>query len=150
MTLYVKKLHPQAVIPTRATAQSAGYDLSACLTEPLEIPPGETRMVPTGLAIQLPEGTAGMVYPRSGLASKFSITLINAVGVIDSDYRGELKVPLHNHGNAPFLLHNGDRMAQLVVTPVLFPEVEEVSALTETNRGTGGFGSTGISGKQEE
>lgn len=107
-------------------------------------------MVPTGLAIQLPEGTAGMVYPRSGLASKFSITLINAVGVIDSDYRGELKVPLHNHSSAPFLLHDGDRMAQLVVTPVLFPEVEEVSALTETNRGTGGFGSTGISGKQEE
>lgn len=150
MILYVKKLHPQAVMPSRATAQSAGYDLSACLAQPLTIPPGETRMVPTGLAIQLPEGTAGMVYPRSGLASKFGITLINAVGVIDSDYRGELKVPLHNHGNAPFLLHHGDRMAQLVVTPVLFPSVEEVSQLTQTHRGTGGFGSTGISAGQEE
>lgn len=147
MTVRCKKLHPQAVLPSRATAGSAGFDLSACLEAPLTILPGETVMIPIGIAVELPAGTAGMLYSRSGLASKHGIALINGVGVIDSDYRGELKVPLHNHSSAPCTIMPGDRVAQLVVTPVLLPELTEADDLSDSGRGTGGFGSTGIGTK---
>lgn len=149
MTLKFKKLRPEAVIPRRATAQSAGFDLSACLDAPLTLRTGETQMIPTGVAVELPAGTAGMVYARSGLASREGIALINGVGVVDSDYRGELKVPLHNYTAGDFVIHPGDRIAQMVVTPVLLPDSEEVSCLTDSERGTGGFGSTGVAGQGE-
>lgn len=147
MTVRCKKLHPQAVLPSRATAESAGFDLAACLEAPLTVLPGETAMIPIGIAVELPAGTAGMVYSRSGLASKHGIALINGVGVIDSDYRGELKVPLHNHSSVPYTIMPGDRVAQLVVTPVLLPELIEADELSDSVRGTGGFGSTGIGTK---
>lgn len=146
MKIYFQKLIPDAVIPTRATRQSAGFDLSLCGQQPVTIQPGETVMIHTGVAVVLPEGTAGMVYPRSGLASKHGLALANCVGVIDSDYRGELMVPLYNHLCEAYTVSPGERVAQMVVTPVLLPEVEEIPAgeqLPESERGTGGFGSTG-------
>jgi len=148
MTLKFKKLRPAAVIPQRATAQSAGFDLSACLDEPATLKTGETLMVPTGVAVELPAGTAGMVYARSGLASREGIALVNGVGVVDSDYRGEIAVPLHNYTAGDFVVHPGDRIAQLVVTPVLLPEAEEAEQLSESGRGTGGFGSTGMARRE--
>lgn len=145
MTLYFQKLHENAMLPKRATQYSAGVDLCACLDAPLEIPAGRTVMVPTGLAVQPSDmGTALLIYPRSGLASKFGITLANAVGVVDSDYRGEIQIPLHNLGTEPFLVEHGMRIAQMVVTPVLFPETELTKKLDETSRGTAGFGSSGM------
>lgn len=145
MTLYFKKLCDNAILPQRATPYSAGMDLCACLHEPLEIPARTTVMVPTGLAVQPSDMEAALlIYPRSGLASKYGITLANAVGVVDSDYRGEICVPLHNLGTKSFLVDHGMRIAQLVVTPVLFPEAELTEMLDETERGTGGFGSSGI------
>ena len=138
MVIRFKRLRPGAIIPKRGTPESAGLDLSACLEGPLILKAGET-----GLAAELPQGTAGMVYARSGLAAKLGIALANGVGVVDSDYRGELAVPLRNHGSDDFILNPGDRIAQLVVTPVLFPNIEEAETLGETLRGGGGFGSTG-------
>lgn len=143
MVIRFKRLRPGAIIPKRGTPESAGLDLSACLEGPLILKAGETALVPTGLAAELPQGTAGMVYARSGLAAKLGIALANGVGVVDSDYRGELAVPLCNHGSDDFILNPGDRIAQLVVTPVLFPNIEEAETLGETLRGGGGFGSTG-------
>lgn len=146
MKIYFQKLVPDAVIPVRATRQSAGFDLSLCGQQPVTIQPGETVMIHTGIAVVLPEGTAGMVYPRSGLASRHGLALANCVGVIDSDYRGELMVPLYNHSGEAYTVSPGERVAQMVVTPVLLPEVEEIPAgdqLPESERGTGGFGSTG-------
>ncbi len=145
MTLQFQKLRQNAVLPKRATPQSAGVDLCACLAEPVEIPSGGTVMIPTGLAVQPSrEDVALLIYPRSGLASKYGITLANAVGVVDSDYRGEIKIPLHNLSTEPFTVENGMRVAQLVVTPVLFPEIQQVDELEETQRGSGGFGSSGL------
>ena len=141
--IYFQKLCPDAVIPSRATRQSAGFDLSLCGSEPVTVQPGETVMIHTGVAVVLPEGTAGMVYPRSGLASKFGVTLSNCVGVIDSDYRGELKVAVSNLGAEEYAIAPGERIAQLVILPVCMLPVEEASALDETRRGAGGFGSTG-------
>lgn len=132
-----------AVLPKRATSESAGLDLSALLDQDATIAPGEITKIPTGIAIGLEVGTVGLIYPRSGLASKHGITLANCVGVIDSDYRGEILVPVINLSNTSFTIHNGDRIAQLVVSPILLPEIEEVAALDETARGSGGFGSTG-------
>ena len=143
MVIRFKRLRPGAIIPKRGTPESAGLDLSACLEGPLILKAGETALVPTGLAAELPQGTAGMVYARSGLAAKLGIALANGVGVVDSDYRGELAVPLRNCGSGDFILNPGDRIAQLVVTPVLFPDVKEAEALGDTLRGEGGFGSTG-------
>ena len=143
MKLKIKRLREGAVIPKRATAESAGLDLSALLEQPAVIAPGEIVKIPTGIAIGLEKGTVGLVYPRSGLASKHGITLANCVGVIDSDYRGELLVPVTNHSGVPFTIESGDRIAQLVISPVLLPEVEEADSLDETERGAGGFGSTG-------
>ncbi len=145
MKLYVKKLRETAIMPTRATAASAGADLHACLEQSVTIHPGETLMIPTGIAVQpSEEETALLIFPRSGLASKHGITLANAVGVVDSDYRGEIKVPLHNLSKEEFTVEPGMRIAQLVVTPVLIPEIETAEELEETDRGSGGFGSSGM------
>ena len=139
----VKRLRPTAQIPSRATDGSAGYDLHADLEQPLSIQPGEIKKVPTGIAIAIGDKSAvGLVYARSGLASKFGIAPINCVGVIDSDYRGELFVPLTNHGPEEYTIHPGDRIAQLVLAPIYTPALEEADSLDETDRGAGGFGST--------
>ena len=147
MQLKIKKLRPEAVLPKRATPESAGLDLCACLEQDLTIEPFQLVRVPTGLAIALEPGTVGLVYARSGLASKFGVTLSNCVGVIDSDYRGELQVAMTNHSKTPYTIRPGDRIAQLVVSPVFLLEVEEVPELDETERGAGGFGSTGFGEK---
>lgn len=144
MPLLFKRLSENASLPRRATPESAGLDLCACLTEDIVIKPFERVRIPTGLAMALEPGTVGLVYPRSGLSSKHGITLSNCVGVIDSDYRGELQIPMTNHSDTPFTIYHGDRIAQLVVTPILLPEPEETDTLPETLRGEGGFGSTGM------
>lgn len=142
-TISVKRLHPQAQLPTYGTPEAAGADLYACLEESLVIEPGETVFVPTGLALEVPKGCAGLVYARSGLACKQGLAPANKVGVIDSDYRGEIRVVLHNHGKIPQTISHGQRIAQLIITPVLTPAYEEAEELTDTGRGSGGFGSTG-------
>lgn len=139
----VKKLRPNAILPTYGSAQAAGADLYACLDNEIVIAPGQTAFVPTGLSMALPEGTAGLIYARSGLACKQDLAPANKVGVIDSDYRGEFIVALHNHGSESRTVRSGDRIAQLVITPVFTPGFAEVDSLDETDRGTGGFGSTG-------
>lgn len=145
MKLLFQKLKENAILPKRATAQSAGADLYACLDAPVSIASGETAMIPLGLTCQPTETDIAMlVFPRSGLASKYGITLANAVGVVDSDYRGEWHVPLHNIGEKPFTVEHGMRIAQLVVVPALFPEITGTEQVDETDRGTGGFGSSGL------
>lgn len=139
----VKKLHPDAKIPKRATEGSAGYDLCACTQEPVTIAPGERYVFPTGIAVALPENVAGMIYTRSGLGIKHGIHVTNGVGVIDWDYRGEIRVGLHNLSHEPYTVNPGDRIAQLILTPVVTPNITEVFELEETDRGAGGFGSTG-------
>ena len=141
--IQMKKLKEKACIPSYGSAQAAGADLYACLDSDITIEPGQTVFVPTGLSMALPEGTVGLIYARSGLACKQDLAPANKVGVIDSDYRGEFIVALHNHGKEMRQIHHGDRIAQLVITPVLTPGFTEVSSLDETGRGTGGFGSTG-------
>lgn len=139
-----QKLHPNAVIPQRATPGSAGMDLVACIEEPVLLPAGGRAMIPTGLAMAIPTAEwVGLVYARSGLAVRHGITLSNSVGVIDSDYRGEIRVGLCNLGQEPYTIQPGERIAQLVISPVLLPPVEEADELDNTERGTGGFGSTG-------
>lgn len=142
-TVSVKKLHPNAILPTYGTAEAAGADLYACLDEPVTAQPGQTVWIPTGLAMEIPQGYAGLVYARSGMACKRGLAPANKVGVIDSDYRGPVTVVLHNHGTEPQTVAQGDRIAQLVITPVLAPAFAEVEELTDTSRGQGGFGSTG-------
>lgn len=145
MKLTFKKLRENAIIPARATAGSAGLDLCACIDEPLVVPAGEIKIVPTGLAASPErEDVALLVFPRSGLSSKYGISLANSVGLVDSDYRGEICVPLINHSDRDFVVEPDMRIAQLVISPVIFPEVEESSSLDETSRGCGGFGSTGL------
>ena len=139
----VKKLKPNAVIPTYGSAEAAGADLYACLDAALEIAPGETVFIPTGIAMEIPRGYAGLAYARSGLACKKDLAPANKVGVIDSDYRGEFMIALHNHGREVRVVEHGERIAQLVITPVFTPGFTEVSELSETKRGAGGFGSTG-------
>ena len=139
----VKKLHPNAVLPTYGSAEAAGADLYACLEEAVTIAPGEVYWVPTGIALEVPRGCAGLVYARSSMGAKRGLAPANKVGVVDSDYRGEVKVVLLNHSNQPQTLQPGERVAQFVITPVLQPVYEEVEELTDTNRGQGGFGSTG-------
>ena len=143
MILAVKKLKENAVVPKRATAQSAGLDLCACIDEPLLIAAGKTASVPTGIAVALPENTVGLIYGRSGLGIKHGLAPANAVGVIDCDYRGELIVGIHNHSDKDYTVAPSERIAQLVVSPVLFPSTVEVDELDETARGEGGFGSSG-------
>ncbi|MGQ9779884.1 MAG: dUTP diphosphatase [Bacillota bacterium] len=130
-------------LPAYATPGAAGLDLLAALAEPLLLSPGETALVPTGISLALPEGYEGQVRPRSGLAAKYGITVLNAPGTIDADYRGEIKVVLINLGKAPFLIERGARIAQLVVAPVARVEWVLTNALPATGRGGGGFGHTG-------
>lgn len=139
----VKKLRSSALLPTYGTAFSAGADLYACLEEEITILPGETKKIPTGIAMELPAGTAGLIYARSSLGTKKGLAPANKVGVVDSDYRGEFLIFLHNHGSEPQTICHGDRVAQLVVTPVFTPGFVESDTLSDTVRGDGGFGSTG-------
>ena len=139
----VKKLKPNAILPTYGSAEAAGADLYACLDAPVEIAPGTTVFIPTGIAMELPRGYAGLAYARSGLACKKDLAPANKVGVIDSDYRGEFMIALHNHGGEVRVVEHGERIAQLVITPVFTPGFTEVLELSNTERGSGGFGSTG-------
>ena len=139
----VKKLRENARLPQYGSAEAAGADLYACLEQDMVIEPGQTAWIPTGLAMELPVGYAGLVYARSGLATRQGLAPANKVGVIDSDYRGEVTVVLFNHSGSVQTVKNGDRIAQLVVTPVFTPGFQEVETLGETRRGSGGFGSTG-------
>ena len=139
----VKKVRSNAILPTYGSALAAGADLYACLDEAITIAPGASAFVPTGLAMEIPEGYAGLIYARSGLACKRGLAPANKVGVVDSDYRGEFMVVLHNHGVEAQTVSHGERIAQLVVTPVLTPAFYEVEELTDTDRAAGGFGSTG-------
>lgn len=142
-TVRVKKLDPKAVLPTYGSAEAAGADLYACLEEAVTIAPGEVFWVPTGIALEVPKGCAGLVYARSSMGAKRGLAPANKVGVVDSDYRGEIKVVLLNHSAQPQTLQPGERVAQFVITPVLQPIYEEVEELTDTSRGASGFGSTG-------
>ena len=142
-TIRVKKLSDRAILPTYGSAGSAGADLYACLEEPVTIQPGETVWIPTGIALEVPENCAGLVYARSSLGVKRGLAPANKVGVIDSDYRGEIRVVLLNHGKQPQTIDHGERVAQFLITPVVTPVYEEVTELSDTVRGTGGFGSTG-------
>ena len=139
----VKVLRVGAKLPTYGTAEAAGADLYACLEEAMTIEPGQTAFVPTGIALEVPKHCAGLVYARSGLACKRGLAPANKVGVIDSDYRGEIFVVLYNHGSVSQTVEHGERIAQLVITPVLQPAYRQVEALTDTVRREGGFGSTG-------
>jgi len=140
-TLDVTLIHPDAVLPARSRAGDAGYDLRS--VERVTIPPEGTRLIPTGVAIALPEGVAGLVTPRSGLALEHGLTLLNAPGLIDPNYRGEIKVILRNEGAERFVVEPGDRIAQLLLVPFWAPAIEVVSTLTESDRGSAGFGSSG-------
>ena len=145
MKLTFKKLDPKAVIPSRATSGSAGLDLCACLDVPVTIEAGEIKMIPLGITAEPDrEDIALLIYPRSGLSSKYGVSLANCVGVVDSDYRGAWFVPLINHGKEPFTVEHGMRIAQLIPTSILMPEIEVSDQLSETERGAGGFGSSGI------
>ena len=143
MTLKIKKMRDGAKLPKRATAGSAGYDLSACVEQPLTIEAGKRALIPTGIAAALPENTVGLVFGRSGLGIRHGLAPSNAVGVIDSDYRGEIMVGLSNHSDADYTIEPGERVAQLVIVPVFTPDIEEADELTDTERSAGGFGSTG-------
>jgi len=143
-TLNCKLLRSDAVLPHRATDGSAGYDLCACIDAPIALEPGGRAVIPTGIAIALPSNNmAAFIFARSGLAVKHGIAPANAVGVIDSDYRGEILVGLTNHYQEPYTIKPGERIAQMVIMPVLLPEIVAADTLTETERGAGGFGSTG-------
>lgn len=139
----IKKLNENATIPSYGSDNAAGADLYACIEEALTIEPGETVLVKTGLAMELPEGYAGLIYARSGLASKKGLAPANKVGVVDSDYRGEIMVALHNHSLVAATVEPKERIAQMVITPYIVAGFTEVDELDKTKRGTGGFGSTG-------
>ena len=138
----IKKLSPNAVIPTYGSPYSAGADLYSAMDE-VTIAPHTTTLIKTGIALELPVGFAGLIYARSGLASKRGLAPANKVGVIDCDYRGEVMVALHNHSNEPQTVAGGERIAQLVITPYIVADFEEATELSDTVRGEGGFGSTG-------
>ncbi len=144
MVLKIKKVNASAVIPEYATGGSAGMDLRACIDADIVIKSGERALIPTGLAISLESNRyVAYIYARSGLAIKQGITLANCVGVIDSDYRGEVKVGLINQSDTDYTIKNGERIAQMVIAPVVIPEINVVDVLDETKRNDGGFGSTG-------
>jgi dUTP pyrophosphatase len=149
LNIPVKRLaHAQGLpLPSHATSGAAGMDLAAAIDEPLEIAPRTRALVPTGLIMAIPHGFEGQVRPRSGLAWKHGLTIVNAPGTIDSDYRGEVKVQLINLGHEPVTLHRGDRIAQLVIAPMQQVSLREVTDLDETTRGEGGFGSTGVNAR---
>lgn len=144
MQVNVKKLRERAKLPFRATQGSAGADLFACIDEDIAIKPNERVLIPTGIAIELESTETGaFIFPRSSLSSKHGISLANCVGVIDSDYRGEIKVPVINHSGTTYTIHDGERIAQMVILPVILPLFIETENLNETERADGGFGSTG-------
>jgi dUTP pyrophosphatase len=143
MKVALKRLHPDAIAPRRMTEGAAGYDLFACVPERIVLEPRARALVGTGWAVAIPPGYEGQVRPRSGLAHRHGITLLNAPGTVDSDYRGELKVPLANMGSEPFTVEHGDRIAQMVFAAVADAQWEEVPELPAAKRGQGGFGSTG-------
>lgn len=139
----LKKLDEKAIIPAYGSTLAAGADLYACLEEAVTIAPGETCIIKTGIAMEIPEGYAGLIYARSGLATKKGLAPANKVGVIDADYRGELMIPLYNHAAVPAVVEPKERIAQLILTPYLMAEYVEAEELDATARGEGGFGSTG-------
>lgn len=144
ISVKIKKLRVGAVTPTYATSGAAACDLCYAGDCPLTIPAGKTVKAPSGLAIELPDdGVSALIYARSGISTKFGIAPANCVGVIDSDYRGEISVPLHNHSDSDYTVMPGDRIAQMIFTPVIKGVFEEVSELGDTDRGAGGYGSTG-------
>lgn len=143
LTVKLKKIEPNAILPTYGTASSAGADLYALPDRDVTVAPGETVLIRTGVALAVPEGYAGLIYARSGLATKRGLAPANKVGVIDSDYRGEILVALHNHSDVPQTVAAGERVAQLIVTPYLKANFTLCEELDETGRGAGGFGSTG-------
>tara|TARA_B100001063_G_scaffold235999_1_gene255230 strand:+ start:169 stop:606 length:438 start_codon:yes stop_codon:yes gene_type:complete len=139
----IKKLDPTIKLPEYKTEGASGMDLIAFLNQSIKIKPKKSSLVPTGLSVAFPENYEIQIRPRSGLAAKNNISVLNTPGTIDSDYRGEIKVILYNHGDSDFTINNGDRIAQMVLTPVVKIELEETVDLPETIRGEGGFGSTG-------
>ena len=142
-SISVKKLRENAILPTYGSTEAAGADLYACVETDVVIESGKTAFIPTGLAMAIPKGYAGLIYARSGMACKYGLAPANKVGVIDSDYRGEFIVALHNHSDAPRTVSHGDRIAQLLITPVLTVEFTAADELDDTDRSSGGFGSTG-------
>lgn len=144
MKIRTKIVREGAKLPFRATEGSAGADICACIENDVTVEPGKIKKIPTGIAIEIPVGFGGFIFPRSSLATKYGITLPNCVGVIDSDYRGEVCVPVINLGEESFTVKNGDRIAQMVIMPYEAAEYETVPELSETERGEGGFGSTGL------
>ena len=139
----VKKLDPKVQLPKYKTEGSSGMDLMAFIKNPIEIEPYNLALIPTGITVAIPNDLEIQIRPRSGLAAKSNISVLNTPGTIDSDYRGEIKVILFNHGNKEFIINNNDRIAQMILTPVVKMELEETETLPETIRGEGGFGSTG-------
>ena len=143
MKVNVKKLDPNAIIPTYGTEFAAGADLYALTEGTVELTPNETKLIKTGIAMEIPKGYVGLVYARSGLACKRGLAPANKVGVIDADYRGEIMVALHNHSDKITSIENGERIAQMVIAPFITADYNEVEELSDTDRGAGGFGSTG-------
>jgi dUTP pyrophosphatase len=142
--ILIKKLSKTAIIPKYETQGASGLDISANINEDLTLAINESILVPTGIAVSIPQGFEIQIRPRSGLAAKKGISVLNTPGTIDADYRGEIKVILINHGNEPFIIRNGDRIAQMVVCPIVQAKFEQVDELNDTERGSGGFGSTGV------
>ena len=141
--ILIKKLNSKVKLPSYKTDGSSGMDLMAFLDNPISILPQKSKLIPTGLSIAIPNNTEVQIRPRSGLAAKNNISVLNTPGTVDSDYRGELKVILYNHGNKEFIVNNEDRIAQMVLMPIIKANFEVVENLPETIRGKGGFGSTG-------
>lgn len=139
----VRKLHPAAKLPSYGSAEAAGADLYACLDQPVTVGPGETAWIGTGIALEVPKGHAGLIYARSGMACKRGLAPANKVGVVDSDYRGQVVVVLYNHSGQPQTVEHGERIAQMVIAPVITPPYVEAEELSDSDRGCGGFGSTG-------
>lgn len=143
MNINIQLIRPEAKVPVYGSTLAAGADLHACIDKQTAIWPGDTVPIPTGIAMEIPEGYVGLIYARSGLACKSDLAPANKVGVIDADYRGEILVALHNHGKTIRYIEPGDRIAQIVIAPVIQGDFHVVEALGDTQRGTGGFGSTG-------
>ena len=141
--ILIKRLSKNITLPKYETDGSSGMDLAANIEDKIEIAPGKSAIIPTGLSVSIPKNFEIQIRPRSGLAAKNNISILNTPGTIDSDYRGEIKVIIYNHGNKDFVINNNDRIAQMILTPVVKMEVEETDKLPQTMRGEGGFGSTG-------
>ncbi len=148
VTVQIRRLHNNAIIPRYMTDHAAGLDLCAALDEEVTLLPGCRTLVPTGLAMSIPVGYEGQVRPRSGLALNLGVTLVNSPGTIDADYRGEIGVIMINHGENPFRINHGDRIAQLLIAPVTHAKLQVVDNLNPTDRGEGGFGHTGVGNEQ--